>query len=989
SKGKVFILKNHEALSKPLPSHATSMLDLSCRTPYQQQQHQSSRSRHSVALLQHLPNNLSTPRSSFRRRPPSIASYHYLYSSNQNGINQNVKSKYAQYMFGAVPSKSETTLNVVPMSSANYFTPPSMIGNPLKEIKENEVDLDPKVDSMVSSTNCHLNRVPSNNDLSRPILGRPAVIEQINNERMINGKSGAKLKDFINGITARSSFKRRSVRKSGSDASTFYTRNRNLKRSQIAQNQLSSILYNNFYTKKLASAAFGSQITLLDDQHRHETGTPLGPFGSQMPSRHLSYDFSQHSPMANSHVYLPSTTHLETNNRSSSCNQLSALNGDYHNHLLVKQNFAIIGNDAIMAHSNGTACTNEYGQQNMIPEDEHIYASLPEEEEEDVNRQSGSFSARSTLPDNCQLINYDQVKGIERNPKRPNNIDYQTFVCHQPSPTGTNQPIYGRKLLDQSSSSSCSNSRSSNSNSNSSDNSVEQSPTKQSYDSSTVENSEDIYEEVSHLLRSSGAAELLRHSASQDTLINEEVPDIGGNNASSSTFSSFTTCANQDFEFIVSQNNTESSSSSSSSDDQDRDRTLKRSTKDKISNNGMVDKSHNQSLSQRSTNLEEIEPSTLSMAAICYNRFILNESGHTKEGHRQRSKLSRRQSFSTAYELRQRILVNQLNHQQRRLEDEVIEEESEQSLMLNEISTNFDQLMMNHNFEDIFSYKLNRRISTSEDNLLSIISTVANCGDDAGDQEYLLETEKLQSPNKTISPLITIEPDQLYFPKTNDDTKNGTFVKRELSNKSFTKNERPNRQFINSAIPRASNLSSKSVQSSPNKFQTTNKSQTTNISIKELKSKKQATKKQPNNDNGGSQKLRPKSAMNNDRISELGSLWDRSNVTSANTKPTINQSSYNKNSSSIGANKMTTTKPINKTNSSSSSPSRVPTFIPALSRKAESNGTNFTSKLAMPSQYIVKSTKQNARQNAILAKKALMLDDSIGNNEPSGRDGIK
>ena len=667
----------------------------------------------------------------------------------------------------------------------------------------------------------------------------------------------------------------------------------------------------------------------------------------------------------------------------------------------------------------------------MIPEDEHIYASLPEEEEEDVNRQSGSFSARSTLPDNCQLINYDQVKGVERNPKRPNNIDYQTFVCHQPSPTGTNQPIYGRKLLDQSSSSSCSNSRSSNSNSNSSDNSVEQSPTKQSYDSSTVENSEDIYEEVSHLLRSSGAAELLRHSASQDTLINEEVPDIGGNNgriilsddeeeedddeddddddeeynngidnidedrismiseASSSTFSSFTTCANQDFEFIVSQNNTESSSSSSSSDDQDRDRTLKRSTKDKISNNGMVDKSHNQSLSQRSTNLEEIEPSTLSMAAICYNRFILNESGHTKEGHRQRSKLSRRQSFSTAYELRQRILVNQLNHQQRRLEDEVIEEESEQSLMLNEISTNFDQLMMNHNFEDIFSYKLNRRISTSEDNLLSIISTVANCGDDAGDQEYLLETEKLQSPNKTISPLITIEPDQSYFLKTNDDTKNGTFVKRELSNKSFTKNERPNRQFINSAIPRASNLSSKSVQSSPNKFQTTNKSQTTNISIKELKSKKQATKKQPNNDNGGSQKLRPKSAMNNDRISELGSLWDRSNVTSANTKPTINQSSYNKNSSSIGANKMTTTKPINKTNSSSSSPSRVPTFIPALSRKAESNGTNFTSKLAMPSQYIVKSTKQNARQNAILAKKALMLDDSIGNNEPSGRDGIK
>lgn len=347
--GKSHFLGRNEAHQLSKPSHAASMLDLSSRTPYHQQHQSTSRSRHSVALLQNLPTNSPTPRSSFRRRPPSVASYHYLYSSNQNSKHN---AKYPQYLFGGTPSKSESTLSV-PLA-ANYYTPPSMItgGGHLKEIEENELDAEPKMVSTISAlgSNFHLNqRVPSITDLtSRPILSRQISEPATGNEQHqlagSNGKSGGigspRLKQLLTGIASRSSFKKSSVRKCGSDASTFYTR-RNLKRSQIAQNQLSSILYNNFYTKKLVPA-FGSQTTLLEngDQKEHQQHPSTPPV--HLPSRHLSYDFSQQSPMANSHVYLPSTSHLDGSNRSSSCNQLSVLNGDYHNHLLVKQNFALL-----------------------------------------------------------------------------------------------------------------------------------------------------------------------------------------------------------------------------------------------------------------------------------------------------------------------------------------------------------------------------------------------------------------------------------------------------------------------------------------------------------------------------------------------------------------------------------------------------------------------------------------------------------------------
>lgn len=404
------------------------MLDLSRSnggTPYhhphphyqQQQQHGASRSRHSLALLQHLPplfgggggsnsnTNSPTPRSSFRRRPPSVASYHYLLSSSpstanhissskqnlsqlqhqqsQNQNQNNNNSRFPpppQYLFGGVvPSKSETTLNhcaapplPLPLSSANY-TPPMMMmataghhqlhQQQLKEIQEGHE----MVGEAKSNNNSSQGPLPP--PLSRQIsepAGRssPAAKCSAGSPPPRLGKGG----DYLgSGLisAARSSFKRRSVRKSGSDASTFFQatkrthqhqQQQHLKRSQIAQSQLSSILYNNFYTKKATglmnqgvnggSALFGSQTTLLEDQnefhhHQQQTSSPR-MLATNLPARHLSYDFSQQSPamLANSHVYLPNTSHLELlGARSNSCNQLSSVAealGDYHNHLLMR-----------------------------------------------------------------------------------------------------------------------------------------------------------------------------------------------------------------------------------------------------------------------------------------------------------------------------------------------------------------------------------------------------------------------------------------------------------------------------------------------------------------------------------------------------------------------------------------------------------------------------------------------------------------------------
>lgn len=496
---------------------------------------------------------------------------------------------------------------------------------------------------------------------------------------------------------------------------------------------------------------------------------------------------------------------------------------------------------------------------------------------------------------------------------------------------------------------------------------------------------------------SSGHEQMLadsrRRSASQDTLTGG---DLGGPNglqpmsdddgdsvdedgisilseASSSTFSSFTTSANQDFEFIVSQKST--AVASRNFDHEARESTAKQSAKGKTGSSGADSKEP----SANSANDSDVEPSTLSMAAMYYNRFILNESGPSKAtGHRQRPKVNRRQSFSTAYELRQRILVNQLNRE--RFEDEtgmelIEEEEMEPSIG---IASNGETL------EELLSYKLNRRISTSEDNLLSIISTIANCGD-ANGQDGSPSGER--SPNKTPTPSS-----QSATSSSADSSpaKTGTFLKKDgpapvVRKMLYTKKAPRARQQIppqspvtshSSAIPRAAassnpgtgNIASPSKASIPG---------TANISIRELKSKKQATRRTPD---GTPSHVRPKSALNVnvDRICELGSLWNRTS-----TGPNSANSPKSTPTSKPGARYTATSKlldavTISTSSSSPSTPCRVPTFIPApvavrTPTRKDPAGGNFSSKLTPPSQYVVK-VKQNARQNAILAKNALSAD---------------
>lgn len=333
---KKSFLKHGSEFSKQLPSHATSMLDLSARAHY----HQTSRSRHSLALLQPLPSSSLTPKSSFRRRPPSVASYHHLFATSHAPASAagHAKAKYSQYFFGAIPSKSESTLSVPLHLSSNFFCQNNSASgkqHPLNNIKES----DNEKCNLPNQSECSAN-VPSNaidssrfqkqiSDPGKPDRSPPPPT-----------KTG-KLKELFHGLAnARSSFKRRSIRKAGSDASTFYSRH-NLKRSQIAQNQLTNILYNNFYNKKIGPV-FGSQITLLSEVEKDKI--PDGSLLSQIQNRHLSYDFSSSRPLtqfASPHVYLPNANHLESNNRSNSCQQLSGSKvdtGHYHNHLLLKQN---------------------------------------------------------------------------------------------------------------------------------------------------------------------------------------------------------------------------------------------------------------------------------------------------------------------------------------------------------------------------------------------------------------------------------------------------------------------------------------------------------------------------------------------------------------------------------------------------------------------------------------------------------------------------
>nr|XP_027194516.1 probable serine/threonine-protein kinase DDB_G0282963 [Dermatophagoides pteronyssinus] len=1103
---------------------------------YQQQQsqnhHHASRSRYSLALTsqqqqQSQTNNydslLLTPKPSFnhrrqQQRPPSVASCHYLFS-NQSANQQQQQSKcgryYGQFMFGSsiLMPKSESTLsvplNVSSSESFNRFgsstpTTTSVIPNNYQHhhhnqqmISSNKKEFVPggsnklfnhgkcspisiNLNKFDSSTNVTINNMPISNDEMSTDIGynnNDFYHEKDSNAAAIkSGRSATKLFDnIINGITGRS----RSVRKSDSDASTFYNRH-NLKRSQIAQNQLSNILYNNFYNKKLASSAFGSEIILLSDneqQQQKHRNSPL--FGRRMANDHKNQNRFDHIDIHHNrlkssnkqqqqpqqcgqfprpHVYLPSVSSLqETNTRSNSCQQLSILNGDadhYHNHLLLKQNLSSLIDESAPLIS----C--EYEQQQQQPQSndkkhhirnsddfnknnsiadardgsgEPIYASLPNEEEQvkhddDMNgddeiKASGSFSARSTLPDNCQLIsvyahasNNDDELVHQRQRQKSNilhnvneNLNLKCFRDNDNNEFDNDNDVDNGNISSNSSNSS----------------------------SSTVgESSEDIYEEVGHLARSNihpnnddlNDFELnhdnnnkRQRSASQDTLIEQNNDpfnleqqqqqqsnlnsnhnnDNDNNNdddddedmsdgddqtlptaddldedqisilsgTSSSTFSSFTTCANQDFEFIVSQQLTDMTTKQqtiSSSKSQNHKSNVESVIKSNVTNNQMADLRNLKSdLENFLIEKPSLEPSTLSMAAMYYNRLILNsDSDNAKSGHRQRTKLNRRQSFSTAHELRQRILYNQLNNNNEN-QMGLIEEENDDHNNHHDNGSINEYSMFTTNFSEIFPFKLDRRISSSEDNLLSIISTIANCGDD--------NNAEFESPDSNF-----IQTNVLKENLTNEndenvkiiDHSNGTFImKRDLNLKN------------KSAIPRATAHSNAS-------------NETLKITIKELKSKKQAQKRTSKSNLNSNQKSKSSllASNNGNRVYELGSLWERqssskfnkestnssilkssSNIPSSSSSSSVTKQNFSQNKFKSTKTSTTTSPSPSSSPSSSSSSSRVSTFITVSPLRTPKHQTNFTSKLLPPSDYVVKQPKQDARQNAILAKNALLM----------------
>lgn len=352
---------------------------------------------------------------------------------------------------------------------------------------------------------------------------------------------------------------------------------------------------------------------------------------------------------------------------------------------------------------------------------------------------------------------------------------------------------------------------------------------------------------------------------------------------------------------------------------------------------------------------------------------------------------------------------------------ELIEEDEEGEDHNYQVHHNVDQ------FEDsgLLSYRLSRRISTSEDNLLSIISTMANCGDGegaggsggSGNSSDHTTVNSSSSSSKSGSASST--------PSKSSSTSSSavTFVKREqqqqqqpssrsgggLYNKKQPRNQ-PNRavpsssSFSNSAnpssaIPRAANHANSA---------TTTTTHATNISIKELKSKKKklAQAQQAANSRSAANtaaagakadnfQLRPKSALNGnngsggDRIVELGSLWNRSTGATAatptktalpngsSTAKTPPQPRFAATGKLLAAinNSTTTTTVTSGTSSSPSTPCRVPTFIPAPATrgspaaaargKLEQNGHNglFASKLTPPSTYIGAGGNRAVKQN--------------------------
>lgn len=383
---KVSYLKASEQSSyhhKPMGA-ASSMLDLSFKSnkasdsypiglPQYPPSAVASRTRHSLAILSHLHSSSGgasqlTPRSSIRRRPPSVASYHHLYGVNGT---QHHHQRCPQYLFGGVPgaAKSETTLNMTPISQGHQS--PSF-KNPyfLRKIKETEAENELLTFKQYAGSSHNLS---GHYNPARDTSLSPSPTKGLNR----SSKAGSGIRDLFSGIAggARSSFKRRSIRKCGSDASTFLssrksTPNNNKQRnSQLAHNQLSSILYNNFYAKKFGPTNannfgnnntnnYSSQSTLLTEIEPTVSGSKGS--GGHLSSRHLSYDFGNVAHhQASSHVYLPNVTspqhhrksryqqsdgsHHQLETRSASCAQLNQLNradspvGHYHNHLLNKQ----------------------------------------------------------------------------------------------------------------------------------------------------------------------------------------------------------------------------------------------------------------------------------------------------------------------------------------------------------------------------------------------------------------------------------------------------------------------------------------------------------------------------------------------------------------------------------------------------------------------------------------------------------------------------
>lgn len=407
---------------------------------HQYQQNHASRSRYSLALAQQFPTNTTnqinggslTPKSSFcSGRPPSVASCHYLFSAAAaqaaaaaaSMANQKPGSRYSQYLFGAMPNaKSESTLSVpIQVSAVSSSNPNYYESNQIKEIKfGNNNNNNNKECWQTNSGSCSPISINFNqfdtvlpiNDKETILDGKTDALNHIHNAQKTATKTGPKLLELITGLASRSSFKKKSIRKCDSDASTFYNRH-NIKRSQMANNQLSNILYNNFYSKKLIPTMFGSEIILLPDQQQQQTNDQHHRnyhckeklFRSKVSKNNGNnlynafedqLDQMEHDSMVNDnciiiddeerkrttkspvsasnvktsadttptgqfprpHVYLPNVspdTMDGHNVRSNSCQQLSLLTNretdHYHNHLLLKQNLSILSDDSLTSSS--------------------------------------------------------------------------------------------------------------------------------------------------------------------------------------------------------------------------------------------------------------------------------------------------------------------------------------------------------------------------------------------------------------------------------------------------------------------------------------------------------------------------------------------------------------------------------------------------------------------------------------------------------------